>query len=358
MSGIWYTTRETVKDALDYAEESRSNAQIDRVIEDSSRGVEKLLARRFYPEVATRYFDWPINIQRARPWRLWLDRNELISLTELRVAASTSPGIVVPSANLNLEPNWGPPFTRVEIKLSTSSGFGGGSSWQRDISIQGVYGYQDLREAAGTLAANVNDAVTTTVDVSDSYSIGIGTLVYLGTELVQVTGKTQLTTGQTLGGSLTAAKANVSVPVADGTQFTVGEVITVDSERMKVDDIVGNSLTVKRSWDGTVLAAHNGGATIYAPRRLTVVRGVLGTTAASHTAGIALNRVAFPGLVSGLAVAEAVNQLLMERAGYARTVRTSGQNTPRPNSIGSQLDDIRERAMMAHGRQARTRAIT
>jgi hypothetical protein len=48
---------------------------------------------------------------------------------------------------------------------------------------------------------------------------------------------------------------------------------------MLIDDIAGNTLIVKRGWDGTVLAAHTTGATIYAPRTLTVTRGALGTTA-------------------------------------------------------------------------------
>src|SRR5690606_22447868 len=55
----WYTTRETVKAALDYKETARNDAQVDRAIESASRAVEGLLHRRFYPETATRYFDWP-----------------------------------------------------------------------------------------------------------------------------------------------------------------------------------------------------------------------------------------------------------------------------------------------------------
>ncbi len=88
---------------------------------------------------------------------------------------------------------------------------------------------------------------------------------------------------------------------------------------MLITDIAGNVLTVKRAWDGSVLATHVG-ATVYAPRLLTVVRGVLGTAAATHLNGAAVAVHAVPGLVRELAVAEALNLFLQESAGYARTV--------------------------------------
>jgi hypothetical protein len=86
--GVWYCTREDVKSSLDSKESARNNGQVDRAIESASRAVEGLTHRRFYPETDTRYFDWP-NAQYARPWRLWLDQHELVSVATLSSGGTT-----------------------------------------------------------------------------------------------------------------------------------------------------------------------------------------------------------------------------------------------------------------------------
>lgn len=343
----WYCTREDVMSALDIKFTARMTAQVDRAIDAASRSVEGLTHRRFYPEVATRYFDYPGD-QSARPWRLWLDANELASLTAL-----TSGGVTIPLANVNLEPNWGPPYNRLEIKLSTSSAFGGGATTQRDIAVTGIWaGCRLDTTPAGALAEDL-DLTETGVDVTDSSTIGIGDLVYAGTELLQVTGKSMLTTGQTLQTPLAASKANDTVAVTTGSAYQAGEVLLLDSERMLVQDIAGNNLTVERAWDGTTLATHTG-STIYAPRTLTVVRGALGTTAATHSTSLALTRHVVPGPVRTLTAAEAINTLQQEQAGYVRTVG-SGDNVR--NASGAGLDDLRDAVYTRYGRKARVRAV-
>jgi hypothetical protein len=52
---------------------------------------------------------------------------------------------------------------------------------------------------------------------------------------------------------------------------------------MLVVDRYTATVIVERQWSGSVLAAHSSGDTIYAYRTLTVQRGQLGTTAATHT---------------------------------------------------------------------------
>src|SRR5258706_968268 len=148
---VWYATREDVKSALDSAETARNNAQVDRAIESSSRSVESQLNRRFYPQVATRYFPWP-NWQYAWPWRLWLDYDELISVTSL-----TSGSTVISPSSYFLEPvNTGPPYTSVEINLGSQASFGVSTTFQRSIAIVGTWGFSADEEPAGTLAAAVN----------------------------------------------------------------------------------------------------------------------------------------------------------------------------------------------------------
>jgi hypothetical protein len=346
--GVWYTTREAVKSALDFNETARNNAQVDRAIEAASRGVEGFLHRRFYPQVDTRYFDWP-NHQTARSWRLWLDSDEVISVTTLTVAGQT-----IPDSDYFLEPaNDGPPYTRIEMDLESSASFSSGATHQRAVAITGVFGYQDVTISAGALAEAL-DATETSVEVTDSASVGVGSILNVGDERMLVTGKTMLDSGQDLEGNLTASAANDTVPVATGAGYVVGEAVLIDAERMLVVDIAGNNLIVKRGWDGSTLAAHSAGADIYVARALTIERGALGTTAGAHDSGATVWVQVIPFLVQELTIAEAINLLLQANSGYAR-VAGSGDNAR--EYAGRALQQLREMAMSTHGRRSRTGTV-
>lgn len=349
--GVWYATREDVKSALDMKETARNNAQIDRAIESASRAVEGLLHRRFYPWSGTRYFDWP-NGQYARPWRLWLDADELISVSSL-----TSGGTLIAATDYFLEPvNVGPPYNRIEIDLDSSAAFGGGSTQQRSVAVTGLFGYAADESPAGT-TAEVLDSSETAVDVSDSAAIGVGDLIRVDSERMLVTGKTMLDTGINIDAtdSLTASNADVSITMSTTTSApVVDEVILIGSERMLVVDVAGSVLTVKRAWDGSVLAAHATGADIYAPRTLTVTRAVLGTTAATHLTAASIVKNAVPGTVKALTVAEALCTVLNESGGYART---AGSGEGAREAAGRALKDARDQAYTRYGRKARTRAV-
>lgn len=360
-----YCTREAVKRALDYKDTARSDGQVDRAIEAASDSIDGgtariggLLHRRFYPWTGTRYFDWP-NDQYARSWRLWLDQHEVISVTSL-----TTAGTALTSGQYFLRPDDGPPFGRVEINLASSAAFDSGDTHQRSIAITGVFGYSADEATAGVLAEAL-DATETGVDTSDSSLVGVGDVIRVDSERMLVTGRGMLDTGQNLGADLAASVAATTVQVATGSAYAVDEVVLIDGERMLVVDIAGNNLTVKRAWDGTVLAAHTTGADIYAPRTLTVTRGALGTTAATHSSSAAIARHVVPGLVRDLAVAEALGQLLGESSGYARrsgTTSTSGSTSTSStrsdrNDIGVGIDSLRDRAYTAYGRKARVRAV-
>ena len=349
---VWYATREAVKDALDYKETARSNARIDRALEAASEAVEGLTHRQFYPELATREVDWPV--QYARLWRLWLPA-DLISVTTLYTN-----GAVVPPEQYVLRRGDDldrPPYNRLELDLNTSAAFGG-TTQQRAVSITGLWGWSDDRAPAGTAAATANagDVVLT---VSATAAIGVGSILSAGAERLEVTGRSMMATGQTLAvdfGGTTAARTLV---VQDGTQIAQGEMLLVDGERLLVEEVAGDTLVVQRAVDGSVLAGHSAGATVWAPRHLTVTRGVLGTTAATIPEGTALSVWLPPGPVRTLTIAEATNTLLQEQAGYARNVRSaSSSGSGRGTLVGTPgLDDLRESVYTSHGRKARIGAV-
>lgn len=356
-----YSSREDVKRSLDYAETARAGAQVDRALEAAADSIEGLMHRRFYPWSGVRYFDWPAD---SRSWRLWLDQHDLIS-----ASAVVSGGVTLSVGDYLLRPYDGPPYTHVEINLAGSASFGGGDTHQRAIAITGVWGYGADEAAAGALAEAL-DASETAVDVADSSLIGVGHLLRVDDERMLVTDATMLDTGVDIdaGDSLTQQASDTAITLTSTTGAPVaGEVILIDAERMLVIDRAGVILVVKRAYDGTVLAAHAAGASIYAPRTLTVVRGAVGTMAAAHSNGAAVTRHAPPGLIRDLAVAEAESQLLLETSGYARrgssvvdnsrnTISTSNIRSNR-NEIGIGLEGIRERAYIAFGRKARIRAV-
>ncbi|CAM5250906.1 hypothetical protein SGLAM104S_01631 [Streptomyces glaucescens] len=351
MTQPWYATREEIKIELDVKETARSNARIDRALDDASRAVEGLCHRRFYPEIATKYFDWPAS-QGGTSWRLWLDANEVISVTSLSAG-----GVTIPSTDFFLEPNqYGPPYNRIEIDLDSSAAFGGGDTHQRNIAVTGLFGYR-LDETTVGATAEALDASETSIDVdaATSAAVGVGSLLRIDSERVIVTGRSQLDTGQTLAGSgLTAQNNSVTVTVQSGAAFAAGETILIDGERMRVDDIAGTTLVVTRAWDGSTIAAHSAGAAIYAPRSLAVERGVLGTTAATHSSGATVHRFDPPGPVRQFVIAEAINDLLQGRAGYARTAWTGEYER---EVVARGLKELRERVYASHGRKARLRGV-
>jgi hypothetical protein len=343
------TTREEVKTSLDIRETARANAQVDRLNAAATDSVEGLVKRGLVPVLDTRTFDWPDEQARGvAPWRIWLNQNTMISLE-----SAASGGVAIPPGNVLLRPDWGPPFTRVELDRSTSAVFGGGATPQRSVSLTALWGDRDDTAPAGALAAAVATSTVATVTVTNAALIGVGQLIRVDDERLTVTDRASVVTGTTVVGALTASVANTSVPVVSGAAVNIGEMITVGSERMMVDDITGNSLVVRRACDGSVLASHSNGAAVYAQRLLTVQRGVAGTTAATHLTATTITKWMPRGLLSQLARAYIMVGIQDESAGYARVAGAEGA----AGKLGERLATLEARALETFGRRARFRAV-
>ena len=349
-----YTTREAVAKALDVKMTGRSDDDIDRAIQAASREVEGQLHRVFYPTDTTHFWDWP-NYQYRFPWTINFDKWELAAAPTTPNAVQSG-GITIPLADLFFEPvNDGPPFTYMEINRSTNAAFGAGPTPQRDVSVTGTFGFDMATAPAGALASAVPDTTGTSIAVTNGAAAGVGDILLIDSERMLLADKATATTWQTQQGSgcSTASGSDVTLAVTLGATIFKGETLQLDSERMLAVDVTGNNVTVKRAWDGTVLAAHTG-ATIYALRSWTVTRGAFGTAAAIHAGAAAVSRFAPPSLVSQYALAEAENNLLQGLSGYARTVGSA--DNARPVS-GQALADIRAQAYARYGRKGRRRAV-
>lgn len=346
--GVFYASREDVMQALDTKAAAYTSSQVDRAIDGASRNVDGLCHRIFYPLTATKLFDYP-NVQRARVGQLWLDQNEIAS-----VSSFISGGVVVPPSNYFLMPSaYGPPYDRIDINLGTSSALTAGPlTWQQSLSVTGVWCGCPLDEAdAGTLAVAVSTTSATSITVA-SANIGVGRVIRIDTERMIVTEKSFITSGQT--GSLTANLNANTLAVADSTVFRLREELIIDSERVLIVDISSNNLIIKRAYGGSTLAVHTT-ATIFYARQLTVTRGALGTTAATHLINAPIARHVIPALIEELTIAYALIRGLNERAGFARAV-SSGDSESRGSTQRTVLD-LEENVRRLHRRSARVRAV-
>lgn len=346
----WYCTREDVKAVLDSKTTARDNIRVDRAIESASRNIEGQLHRKFYPQLATRYFDWP-SLAYQTPWRLWLGPSEVISVSSL-VAGGTT----IAAADYFLSPDTGPPYTSIEIDLSSTAAFASGSTAQRSIAITGLFGYTAVEESVGTLTAQLAASLTATASVSFTTArVGVGDLIKIDSEYVFVTEKTMVDSTQNLQTSLTASASNVTVAVTNGAAFDVDTVLLIDSERMLVVDIAGNNLTVKRAWDGSVLAAHTAPtADIYTQTGIEIDRAQCGSVLAVHNSSSVLYRHVVPGPIRDLCIAEVINTGLQEGGGYSGT--SGSGDTSRDNSGGG-LGALRAAAWDTYGRKVRMASV-
>lgn len=347
-----YASRETLRRVLDIKTTARNTEAVDRALEAGTEAVEGLLHKDFYPWTGTRYFDWP-HVQYPRPWRLWLGRNELISCTSITSGGTT---ILYSSGSILLYSAKGTaPYNRLELDRGSNAAFAGATTPQRGVAVLGVFGSSDGTERSGGTVAEVLDASETEVQLATSESVGVGDLIRVDSERMLVTERDWLTTGQTLQSpGLTNGNSSVTAVVTDGMAYAAGEVLQIDSERMLIEDKSGNNLTVKRAYDGSTLAAHTAGTTIFAQRSYTVVRGAVGTTTATHGNGAAVAVHVPQALIRSLCLAEALNNLISEGTGWARVI---GANEYAREMTGKGLEALRKQAVRAFGRQARRAAV-
>lgn len=341
---IWYTTREDVASSQDIKATAYAGRDIDSAIASGARAVDSLVHRILYPWTGTRSFDFPDGDSPS--YRIRFTERDLISATSVTNGDGTS----VSLASLFLDPQSGPPYTHIEVNRGSASSFTSGSTNQRAVSIAGLWGHSNNELTAGTVAEPL-DSTETGVDVGSIAGIGIGSLVRVDSERMVVNGKSWTSTGQTVT-YLAPSNAAQALPVADGTAFTAGDGLIVDSERLLILEVIGNNLLVKRAVEGSPLAAH-AAATIYAQRSLVVTRGAVGTTAATHLTAAPFYVWQPPPLAAELNRAYAVNTLLQRQSGY-RTIQ--GENRP-GGSPGRGIRDLEQDVMAALGKIVRHGAV-
>jgi len=308
----------------------------------------------FAPWVGEIVFDWPIP-NNDNAYRFWLNHLRLHSLTSVVSGGETLTSLALPW------PSNGPVYTALDIDTAGSSSldFVSGTG-QRSLTIAGTWGTigDDRARASWTLGASASESADT---LTVNAPAGIGSLLLLGSERVMVTGRSWVDSGQTAS-ALTSNKADQSITVATGSAFFAGEQIIIDSERLFVRDVVGNTLIVQRAADGSTLAAHSLAAPIYWARSCVVERAMLGTTASAHSSGDIVSIYRAPSIVEQLAIAYAVDRNAQENVGYARNMdHIVDRRTLAAKKVGGAVGAtgiaaLEARVIEAYGR-IRTRAV-
>lgn len=336
MPNNWLASREAVKRAVKIMG-SDQNPIVDRLIDAESRRFEAETRRYFIPRVETRYYPWP---QKDSGGYLWLDQ-DLLSVTDL-----TSGGVLIPGTDYFPEPVNNPPYYRIEIDLSSASAFASGDTAQRSNAITGVWGYSQAQRAAGTVASGLAaSAAAVSMVCSNAALIDVGDTLLCQSEQLFVSERA-VASLTTITAALDGSKAAVTVALTAA--CAPGEVLKIDSEDMYVTSITGLNATVIRAWDGTVLAPHNGGATVYTYRTLTVTRGVNGTTAATHADGAALTRYVPVADVTEAVIAATIAAYMQEQSGWGRVV---GGGEGQIEFSGSGLREQRKRVIQTYKRR-------
>lgn len=352
---IPYATCEQVASSLEVLNSAYATAKIYNTILAASRSAEGFLHRRFYPELRTISLDWPSRRSYAT-WEIDLQDQEMISLTEVTSGGTDITASCYLSRGDDLQE---PPYSTLNINLATDAAFSAGTTWQRAIGIEGLFGANDTSTtlAGAALSGAIGSTSTTSTVIAPSSGElrpGIGSLLLMDTERMLVVNRRMSSIGVTTSSALLDVQSSSSFTTAGASSLAIGETILIDSERMRINDIAGSTVIVERAYDGTVLAAHSSGTTIYGLRTLTVRRGVLGSTAATHSDAASVYVHEYPPLLTELVIAETIVMLEQNAAAYARTIG-SGAGTREAAGLG--LDDIRERAYRELGRKQRSRAV-
>ena len=341
----WWTSREAVKLA-GRINGSDQHSIIDRIIEAESRRIEKETGRWYIPRTETRLYRWPA-LDDGRGTRVYLDA-DLLAVTTLKTKAQDASPTTVAAADYFLEPVNELPYRRIEIDLSSSAAFEAGDTPQRSISVLGRWAYSEDTKTAGTVSSGLaTDATVTSFVCSDGSLIDVGDTLLIGTEQLFVSERVNADSTATNSAALAADVTVVTVGVNTGTLIKAGEIIMIDSERMLVTSISGNNLTVKRAWDGSVLASHLITTAIHVFRTLTIVRGVNGTTAAVHANAVAITKYAPPLDISQLNIAAALATYQQEQAAWGREV---GGGEGAVEFSGRGLGEMRKRVIESYRR--------
>lgn len=208
------------------------------------------------------------------------------------------------------------PYTRIRVDPDATTL----NAWTYEedvVVVTGRWGYYEESRTTGATVQNDPLSSSGTSLVSSDGSVFFpGHVLLIGSEqlLVEATGAVTDSTADT---NEAVDISEEFIDVTDGTKVNAGEVILIDNEQMYVRDVISNTITVERGFNGTAKATHNTSVNVNVYRTFTVKRGVNGTTAAAHTQNTAISRYYVPYEVRYFCMQIASLMGRKEQTGYA-----------------------------------------
>jgi hypothetical protein len=206
-----YATVDSIRSRLTIDTQD-DDARLFEALDEASRALDDACGRRFYPRIATHYFDY------MGPVQVRLD-DDLLSVTSITTDNDTAPlttsdYVLAQGTSYNHQP-----YDRILIDRSSSARFSWADTVVKSQKVVGVWGYH-------------TDYAKAWVD-----------------------------SGTTLGADI-ADTSTTSITVSDGTKLEVGQTIQADSEWLLVKRVEGPTVTVERAINGSTAATHTNGASI------------------------------------------------------------------------------------------------
>jgi hypothetical protein len=208
------------------------------------------------------------------------------------------------------------PYTRLRIDPEATTL----TAWTNEedvIVITGQWGFHGESGLSGATVQNDPLAVGgLSLIVDDGSKIRPGMILLVATEqiLVAATGASTDSAANTAEAVDTTEEA---IDVDDGTKFTIGEIIVIDVEQMRITDIQSNTIVVERGWNGTAKATHSTATDVNVYRTFTIERGVNGTTAAAAIKDVVISKYIVPWDIKYLCKQMASLMSRKEDSGYA-----------------------------------------
>lgn len=189
-----YARPADVKQYLGITDES-DDAKLLTFCEWARAEIDHRTKRQFYPQIATRKYDYPGSLD-----CLWLDK-ELISLTTLTNGDATE----ITSTYYKLYPYSGPPYWYIELDESQGVIFQYSTTRQQCISVLGVWGYDEILVSSGATCGTYT-ANATSVTPSTMSPFAVGDLLKIESEYLYVSalGSSALTVVPAVNGSTAA----------------------------------------------------------------------------------------------------------------------------------------------------------
>jgi hypothetical protein len=213
------------------------------------------------------------------------------------------------------------PYSWLEVDPDASN-LSAWSDEQDGIVIPARWGLYEESEVTGSILGAAQSDVETNLQVSDGSKISPGAVLLISSEQELVTGyEAPLAAITTLNGGIDATQE--TIVLTNGALVTVGEIIRIGVEQMRILDIATHTCYVQRHWNKTLGAVHSTGASVDVYRMFTVVRGVNGIVAAAHDISTAISRYLVPGDV--LFLCKEIATLMVNKASSNYAGRTGNQ---------------------------------